>query len=458
MHLFGTHYKATAWMFLGVCVFAVADNLTGLTLLADVAAVLLAVFVVIEFRAAPRAHKYIGVILIAAGLAAGAWVGAFEQTVFTGFRRSMQFLVLWGAVLWLRMPPERSPSFQVMRDFVGGQPQGRRYMILALAGNFVGGTLNLAGVSLMSGLLTASDDPTTRRRLTQALMRGFLAASCWSPFYVAVAVILVVIPGVEWIEVAPTGLLMALGLIGLSWTADRIRRGNPAAAAARAEAPRMGLLTWIRLSVIAACLFALVLGGTELLGVSVPIVLGVIAPPFALGLDLCPRDTRQLRAARPRHGAPGDGGLSLPARRIAGFSQRQHLRRRNRRRAAAGNRGPRRRGHGPAGRRANRVADAVHGTARRVRTASGVDGRGHRQRAIRPRCSACRRRRWRCCCWPCGATPSCCRRSRRRRCSWRASWASAPGRWHGDGTGFTVSPPRCCCPFCSLRFAMSPGK
>ena len=282
MHLFGTHYKATAWMFLGVCVFAVADHLTGLTLLADVAAILLAVFVVIEFRAAPRAHKYIGAILIAAGLAAGAWAGAFEHTVFTGFRRSMQFLVLWGAVLWLRMPPERSPSFQVMRDFVGGQPQGRRYMILALAGNFVGGTLNLAGVSLLSGLLTTTDDPTTRRRLTQALVRGFLAASCWSPFYVAVAVILVVIPGVDWIEVAPAGLLMALGLIGLSWTTDRIRRGKPSPSAALTEAPRMGLLTWLRLSTIAVCLFALVLIGTELLGVSVPIVLGLIAPPFAL--------------------------------------------------------------------------------------------------------------------------------------------------------------------------------
>ena len=283
MHLFGTHYKATAWMFLGVCVFAVADHLAGLTLLADVAAVLLAVFVVIEFRAAPRAHQVIGVILIAAGLAAGAWVGAFEQTVFTGFRRSMQFLVLWGAVLWLRMPPERSPSFQVMRDFVGGQPQGRRYMILALAGNFVGGTLNLAGVSLLSGLLTTTDDPTTRRRLTQALVRGFLAASCWSPFYVAVAVILVVIPGVDWIEVAPAGLLMALGLIGLSWTTDRIQRGTPSPTARPHRRHRAwACLTWFRLSTIAACLFALVLVGTELLGVSVPIVLGLIAPPFAL--------------------------------------------------------------------------------------------------------------------------------------------------------------------------------
>ena len=274
-------FSSTAWVFLGVCVAAIADHLTGFDPFAYVAASLLLVFVIVEFRAAPRPHQVVGIILIVAGIAAGASVDALGETLFVGFRRSMQFLVLWAAVLWLRMPPERSPSFDAMRAFVGGQPPGRRYLILALAGNFVGGTLNLAGVSLMSGLLTSTADPATRRRLTQALMRGFLAASCWSPFYVAVAVILVVIPGVRWIEVAPAGLAMAMGLIGFAWTLDRVTRGAappPPAAAA----PRLNGLTWARLAFIATTLFASVLGGTEALAVSVPIALGLIGPPFAL--------------------------------------------------------------------------------------------------------------------------------------------------------------------------------
>lgn len=272
----------TAWLFLVLCLAAVADNLTGWVPFAYAAAACLLAFVAIEFRAAPRPHQIVGAVLIVAGLAAGAYVGALGETAFVGFRRAMQFLVLWAAVLWLRMPPERSPSFRAMRAFVGGQPPGRRYLILALAGNFVGGTLNLAGVSLLSGLITAATDPATRRRLTQALMRGFLAASCWSPFYVAVAVILVVIP-VRWVTVAPIGMVMSLTLIGYAWTLDRLTRSAvPPAAAAPEPAPRLDAVNALRLAFIAVALFASVLGGTEALGVSVPITLGLVGPPFAI--------------------------------------------------------------------------------------------------------------------------------------------------------------------------------
>ncbi len=258
---------------------------------------LLAVFLTLEISRAPAIQRNMGVALAAAGVLAAAIGGDMVRALIDGLDRAQIFVVMFFAVTWLRDPAITSPALRALRDAVTHQPAGRRYPILWLSVHCLGSVLNLAAMSLLSGMVSEQADRRLRRRLSMALMSGFTAASSWGPFYVSVAVILTAVPGVRWVEVAPLGLAMSAAILAVGWGYDRIAlRQPPRPGSGSAAAPsrqRFGGGTAGRIAGILVSLIVLVMGIHEIAGLPIPIALGVVCPPFAVVWAMLQADVGQ---------------------------------------------------------------------------------------------------------------------------------------------------------------------
>jgi hypothetical protein len=272
----------SSWIYLLVCVLTILDYLVPLPALGVAAAVLVVVFIAREFMAAPPTQRIIGAGLTVAGVAAGWSDGDAMGVLVDGIHRGQVFLVLFAAVAWLQVPVGRSPALRAAREMVFRQSANRRYLWLAGAVHGLGGVLNLAGVSLLSAIIVRQRDAATRRQLSRSLMQGFTSASCWSPFFVSMTVIITVMPTVRWLDVAVPGVSAGVLLVALSWLTDRLISGKGVAAAEAAKPVVMPSAVKVRLVGIVLSLILSVVLLVELSGLPIPIVLGLVGPPYAL--------------------------------------------------------------------------------------------------------------------------------------------------------------------------------
>ena len=277
----------TAWLYLAVYLLTLVDALRPTPAVAATAAVGLMAFVALQLPAIRMPQRIASAVLIAAGLAAawsrGGAPGALAD-LLAGAERALPFMVLFAAVMCLQVPALVSPSFRQLGERVVAQPPGRRFLMLAFAGHYMGAVLNLAGLQLVASLLDPGMRPTLRRRLTLAVLRGFSAAVMWSPFFVGMGVILTVVPGVSWLQLAPAGLLLGSGLVLLAWALDRATRGPRDPADAPPAAPE-GDLGRSALGVLAVflALAAPVVALSESARLSIVIALGLVAPTLSVG-------------------------------------------------------------------------------------------------------------------------------------------------------------------------------
>ncbi|MET0964651.1 MAG: hypothetical protein ABWY05_17815 [Noviherbaspirillum sp.] len=89
----------------------------------------------------------------------------------------------------------------------------RRYLSFTLCSQFFSGILGLAGANLMFIMAAPSTEGKSESRTATvvAVGRGFAAASCWSPVFGNMAILLALYPTLSWLEVFPVGL--ALGQV-----------------------------------------------------------------------------------------------------------------------------------------------------------------------------------------------------------------------------------------------------
>ncbi len=274
------------WLFAAAYAATVADALFHVGALVAGANLAIALFVLIEFGRVPVLPRLVGSLLVAVGLAAAFMNGSMAvalEVLWQGLGRTLPFLVLFGAVAWLQVPASESPSLSAIRDMVVAQPPGRRFAFLGAAAHLLGMAFNLAGITLLSGMVSQQEDRRLRRRLGRAMAQGFATSTCWSPFFVGAAVILALLPAVAWVEVAPFGIALGVVLVFLSWFIDRLGRPRQAAAAPPAS-PAGGVpaRAWRGTVSVLALLFAGTMALVEGLGFSIPIALGLVAPPLAL--------------------------------------------------------------------------------------------------------------------------------------------------------------------------------
>jgi hypothetical protein len=279
--------KLAPWLYATAYAATVIDALHHIAALMAVAKLAVVLFVVIEFRRVPLIPRLVGSLLMALGLAAALTTGAGATTtavtaLWDGLDRTLPFLVLFGAVAWLQVPAGESPSLGAIRDMVVAQPPGRRFAFLGTAAHLLGMAFNLAGISLLSGMVSHQEDRRLRRRLGRAMAQGFATSTCWSPFFVGAAVILALLPAVAWLDVAPFGIALGAILVFLSWFIDRL--GQPRRAAAPPASPGAGVpaRAWRGTASVLVLLFAGTMALVESFGFSIPIALGLVAPPLAL--------------------------------------------------------------------------------------------------------------------------------------------------------------------------------
>ena len=269
-------------VYLSVVVMGIANALVSLPHQGPITAMLVILFLILELRNTPVPQAAVGLALIAAGSFSVYLSGADLSVLIDGFARSKTFLMLFFAVTWLRIPASDSPSMKATRRMIINQPPGRRFVYLATGVHVLGAVLNLAGLSLLSTMVERQRDPILRRRMLTALMIGFVSASSWSPFYVAMVVVLLAVPSLQWTDVVGWGVLMGVFALVVGWLYDRIAwrgaRGNsdpvqPVPLPAKQGAQVAGVLI---------SLIVLVIGFVELAGVTIPIALALIAPPYAV--------------------------------------------------------------------------------------------------------------------------------------------------------------------------------
>lgn len=270
-------------LYLAFSLLAIASRVFRVEALAVVAVALLVVFLALEYRRAKGVQQIVGAVLFALGLGLGLAIGRPWGVAFDGLNRSLAFMALFFAVAWLQVPAAQSPSLRAVRDAIFAQPPGRRFLFLSLGVHGLGAFLNLAGPALLSDMIARQKDPETRRRLSKALTQGFTSASSWSPFYVAVAVVMIAVPQVSWIQIAPYGLVLGAVMIATSFGLDRLtlQRG-PEERPSSAPAGGLPYGTKRRVVTVLLSLLVLVIGLVEVAGFSIPIALGIIAPPFAI--------------------------------------------------------------------------------------------------------------------------------------------------------------------------------
>lgn len=198
-----------------------------------------------------------GMLTIAA-IAAGAELRAAGQALDQG----AFFATFFANQFFLREPARSSVLVRRCASFFIDQPPARRYGLLTIGGYLFGIILNLGVLSLLglmirqrNSLAAAGGNDELRqvreRRMLLALLRGFSATPLASPLSIAMAVLLSVLPGLEWVQLLLLGLTTAAILLTFGWVIDRITAPRhlahlvPPARGHRDPAALVGLVTLV---------------------------------------------------------------------------------------------------------------------------------------------------------------------------------------------------------------------
>ncbi len=189
-----------------------------------------------------RVAALVGLAIVACLMAVDDPFAVLWQGVVTSC-----FLTAFFAMLGLlREAAETSPTVRRGGAHLLDQPPGRRYLALTFGSHLFGLVLNYGAVALVGQMIkgantlaSASGDTGLRsrreKRMMLAMHRGFATAMGWSPLSVMPVIVLGALPMLDWIEIAPLGLFLAVLFMLLGWGLDRLaggrRTGQPPAAA-----------------------------------------------------------------------------------------------------------------------------------------------------------------------------------------------------------------------------------
>lgn len=165
----------------------------------------------------------------------------------------------------------------------------RRYLAFTLASQFFSAMLGLAGANLM--LIMAApheqDKNATTTESVVAVARGFAAASCWSPVFGSMAILLALYPSLHWVEVFPVGWMIGQLSIVVGALMYRSRGMVALAPAAPHAAPPLATAALLRsaLPLVGSLLlfFVAMIAVSYVFHVIVTAALVMLAPLVSLG-------------------------------------------------------------------------------------------------------------------------------------------------------------------------------
>lgn len=229
------------------------------------------VYLAIAFRNIAR----VGWVLLffSFAIAVLALADGIDPHIFAEAAARVVFLsALLTAVAFLRIAATQDPVVEVAGEFLTLQPPTRRYASLGAGGHLFGVLLNLGGLGVMLEVIMKGleahrhemDDfvfEARKRRMVSACMRGFSSIAFWTPFGIALNLMILTIPGLEWALLAPYGIALAGVLFLLGWLFDTVEWWRPPSARGRAPALTGVLPGWAHWSVVIVAGHVLVLGG-----------------------------------------------------------------------------------------------------------------------------------------------------------------------------------------------------
>ena len=257
------------------------------------------VFLALELRFIKRLQIWTSAALFVFGLIAivsvqGIGLGAV-QVLYEGLARNLQYLLLFASIVWLQVQATQSPSLLELRERVMRMPSGSRSVSIMSVAYVLGSAFNIAAFGLMAPLVDPATPQPLRERLLQAVSKGFMLATSWSPLFVGTAVILASVEGVRWTDVGLGGFILGGMLVTAQWLFDGVyRRLDPSAGKARAlllaREPlplRLGYRqTVVRAALIIFALFSGLAVAVGVFGLSIPVALALTAPVFGLAWAL----------------------------------------------------------------------------------------------------------------------------------------------------------------------------
>lgn len=272
--------------------------------LAIVGHVALVLYLLAEWPRLPRTSQALLWVAVAAAVLLPVLVTEPLPVLRQAFDRAAYYATFMTALAFLREAAITSPLVRRCGYLILNQPPAKRYLTLSGGAALFGiilniGSLNLLGVMTMRGntLRAAGGNPdiqrTRRRRMTQALLRGFGLTPLVSPFSITLVVVLSNIPGLQWYQVLPLGYLLAGLLLWFGWWFDR--RTAPKHLAGLAPALDRQVRWWPLIQFVALVLAIVSVAVALELLLTIPLVLAILLTAPLAGLTW-------LAVQRDRHG------------------------------------------------------------------------------------------------------------------------------------------------------------
>ncbi|MEC4721659.1 hypothetical protein RY831_21045 [Noviherbaspirillum sp. CPCC 100848] len=184
-------------------------------------------------------------ILFSVGLLAVPFAKDAVAAVQRGVFVSGMLVSLTASVLLIARCAVQSPRIQMIGAALRERQGTPRYAAFTLASQFFSGILGLAGANLMFVMAAPPTEKQseTRTATVVSVSRGFTAASCWSPVFGNMAILLALYPSLHWAEVFPVGLALGQLTVAVSVFMQHAAARRAAAADAVADDSAAGVAT-----------------------------------------------------------------------------------------------------------------------------------------------------------------------------------------------------------------------
>lgn len=190
-------------------------------------------FVLPQWRALVPAARTLAAVTIGLGAVLTAADMITVDVLHRALDQALYFAFFVTMLSILQDTAAQSPLIRRSGEVILSQPPGRRYSVLTLGGMQMGVLLNLGALSLL-GTMIAQGVAESRarteariadirlRRMTLAMLRGFCTVPLWSPTSISMPIVLLALPGLSWLDLAPFGIAIAAALLFLGWIVDRL--------------------------------------------------------------------------------------------------------------------------------------------------------------------------------------------------------------------------------------------
>jgi len=197
---------------------------TGYQAPAQLAIVMLALFTLLEWQHLDLTAKVITMLAIGLTLTllSLSQISFHQLSMLCGSMAFFAFFLI--ALGILKEAALSSQSVKLTGLALLQQKPVRRYALLTFASHLLGilmsvGALNLLGTMIQRSLYDNNDTVDIRvrsarqRRMMLAVLRGFCSIPLWAPTSVTITLLVTTIPNLQWIDIIPYGLYMALAIL-----------------------------------------------------------------------------------------------------------------------------------------------------------------------------------------------------------------------------------------------------